>query len=310
MLLRSSYGGILLAAGAYLAWGFLPLYLRLLRDVPPLQLLAHRVVWALGFCAVVMTLAGAWSSVLRALRARGVLLSFALSAALLMLTWLTYIWAVNNDHTVEASLGYFITPLVNVALGVILLKERPSAGQWVAILIAAVGVAYLALAYGAFPWIGLLLGVSFSVYGLLRKRAPLGSLAGLTVETALSALVAAPYLTLVESSGQGIFVGASPGRQLLLLAAGVVTAVPLLLFAASARRMPLTVLGVLQYLSPTIQFLVGVLVFNEPFNQQRLLGFGIIWLSLLFFTVEGIWRSQQHLAALRATAPRACPEAK
>ncbi len=289
MQIQPSLRSVWLAASAYFLWGFLPLYLRLLREVPLLQLLAHRIVWALCFCAAAMTLSGAWARTLRALRERRVVYSFVLSAALLALNWLTYIWAVNNDRTVEASLGYFITPLLNVALGVILLKEHMRWGQWIAIGIATAAVAYLTFAYGAFPWVGLLLGLTFGVYGLLRKRAALESLPGLTVETALSALIAAPYLVWMEANGGGSFVGAPLDRQLLLMATGVVTAVPLLLFAAGARRIPLSLLGVLQYLAPTIQFLVGVFIFGEPFNEQRLIGFALIWLALLIFTSESIW---------------------
>lgn len=290
--------GILLAGGAYVIWGFLPLYWRLLRGVPALEILCHRIVWALLFTTVVLSLRGGWGWVRGALRDQRTVLSFIASTALLSINWLTYIWAVNAGFVVESSLGYFITPLLNVAMGVIILHERMRPGQWVAIGLAIVGVFYLTVAYGQFPWIGLTLAFSFATYGLLRKQAKLNSLQGLTFETALAAIPALVYLVYLSLTGQGAFGAAGVTTTLLLAFAGAVTAIPLLMFAAGVRLLPLTTLGVLQYIAPTIQFALGVFVFGEPFNLQRLIGFCLVWLALAVFTAEG------YLVRRRAMALR------
>lgn len=280
--------GVLLAGGAYVLWGLLPIYWKQLHTVPALQTLSHRIMWALVFTVILLTVRRDWAWLKPALRSRKTVLIFLASAAFLSVNWLVYIWAVNANYVVEASLGYFMTPLLNVALGVLLYKERMRPGQWLAIALAAAGVLYLAIVYGHFPWIGLTLAVSFAVYGVLRKQAPLPSLQGLTLETMFAALPALVYLIFVQTSGEAAFINAGTLITVLLISAGAITAVPLLMFAAGVRLIPLTTLGILQFISPTIQFLLGVLVYGEPFNLQRLLGFSLVWLALIVFTTENI----------------------
>lgn len=278
--------GVLLAGGAYVLWGLLPVYWKQLHNVPALQTLSHRIVWALAFTCILLTMRRDWAWLKPALRSRKTVLIFLASTIFLSINWLTYIWAVNANYVVEASLGYFITPLLNVALGVIIYKEKMRNGQWLAIAIASAGVLYLAIVYGHFPWIGLTLAVSFAVYGILRKQAPLPSLQGLTLETMFAALPALLYLTTIQMSGQAAFVNDGALITILLISAGAITAVPLIMFAAGVRLIPLTTLGILQFISPTIQFLLGVLVYGELFNLQRLAGFSLVWLALIVFTAE------------------------
>ncbi len=280
--------GVILAGGAYVLWGLLPVYWKQLHTVPALQTLSHRIVWALVFTCILLTVRCDWAWLKPALRSRKTVLAFLASTIFLSINWLTYIWAVNANYVVESSLGYFITPLLNVALGVLLYQERMRGGQWVAIVLAGAGVLYLAIVYGHFPWIGLTLSVSFALYGVLRKQAPLPSLQGLTLETMFAALPALLYLALMQVSGEAAFVNDGSLITILLIGAGAITAVPLIMFAAGVRLIPLTTLGILQFISPTIQFLLGVLVYNEPFNGQRLLGFSLVWLALIVFTVENI----------------------
>jgi chloramphenicol-sensitive protein RarD len=280
--------GVLLAGGAYVLWGLLPIYWKQLQSVPALQTLSHRIVWALAFTCILLTVRRDWGWLRPALRSRKTVLIFLASAFFLSINWLVYIWAVNVGYVVEASLGYFITPLLNVALGVLLYKERMRNGQWLAIAIAGAGVLYLAVVYGHFPWIGLTLSVSFAVYGVLRKQAPLPSLQGLTLETMFAALPALLFLTTMQVTGDAAFVNDGVLITALLIGAGAITAVPLIMFAAGVRLIPLTTLGILQFISPTIQFLLGVLVYHEPFNLQRLLGFTLVWIALAVFTAENL----------------------
>lgn len=280
--------GVLLAGGAYVLWGLLPIYWKQLQSVPALQTLSHRIVWALAFTCILLTVRRDWGWLRPALRSRKTVLIFLASAFFLSVNWLVYIWAVNVGYVVEASLGYFITPLLNVALGVLLYKERMRNGQWLAIAIAGAGVLYLAVVYGHFPWIGLTLSVSFAVYGVLRKQAPLPSLQGLTLETMFAALPALLFLTTMQVTGDAAFVNDGVLITALLIGAGAITAVPLIMFAAGVRLIPLTTLGILQFISPTIQFLLGVLVYHEPFNLQRLLGFTLVWIALVVFTAENL----------------------
>lgn len=278
--------GVFLAGGSYVLWGLLPVYWKQLHTVPALQTLSHRIVWALAFTVILLTVRRDWAWLRPALRSRKTVLIFLASAAFLSVNWLVYIWAVNTNYVVEASLGYFITPLLNVALGVLLYKERMRAGQWLAIAIAGAGVLYLAVVYGHFPWIGLTLAVTFALYGVLRKQAPLPSLQGLTLETMFAALPALLYLTTIQMTGQAAFINDGALITTLLIGAGAITAVPLIMFAAGVRLIPLTTLGILQFISPTIQFLLGVLVFGESFNLQRLAGFSLVWIALIVFTAE------------------------
>jgi chloramphenicol-sensitive protein RarD len=217
---------------------------------------------------------------------------------LLSINWLIYIWAVNNGHVIEASLGYFINPLVNISLGYLLLKERLRRAQWMAIGVAALGVAWLTWQAGTVPWIALALALSFGGYGLLRKTAALGALEGLSFETMVLFPVAAAYVAWLTLHGQNAFINTeSDTTRLLLMAAGPITAIPLLLFASGARQIPLSVLGLLQYLSPTLQFLLGVWIFHEAFTAVRLVGFALIWLALALFAVEGLLRARRTVTA-------------
>jgi chloramphenicol-sensitive protein RarD len=286
--------GIAYASAAYLLWGVFPIYFKALQEVAPLEILGHRIVWSLLFCAVLLLVLRRldWLADLR--RQPRVLLWFLASSLAVALNWFVYIWAVNAGRVVDASLGYFINPLVNVLIGAALLHERLRAPQWFAVGIAAVGVAWLTWQAAAVPWIGLVLALSFGLYGLLRKTAALGAIEGLTLETLLLTPIAVAYLGALMLSGSSGFVDGGTATRLLLLAAGPVTAVPLLLFAAGARRIPFSTLGLLQYLGPSLQLLIGVWLYDEPF-AARAPGYVLIWIALAVFSVEGIaqgWRSR------------------
>jgi chloramphenicol-sensitive protein RarD len=284
--------GILSAALAFLCWGLFPIYFHAIGDVPPMQILAHRVLWSLAFLLVVLAFRRQWKW-LAIVRQPRVFWSFAASAFLLSANWLVYIWAVKNGHVIEASLGYFINPLVNIMFGYLLLKERMRPAQWGAIAIAALGVAWLTWQSGSVPWIALVLAATFGAYGLLRKTAALGALEGLSFETMVLFPFAAAYVGWLTVSGENAFINAPLDMtRVLLIAAGPITAIPLLLFATGARKIPLSILGLLQYLSPTIQFLLGVWLFHEAFSSDRLVGFLMIWGALALFAGEGLLRSR------------------
>ena len=278
--------GILYGIGAYLMWGFFPLYFKALHIVPALEIMFHRVVWCFLFLALVILVKKEWSNLKFELKRPRILPIYALAAVLLAANWLVYIFGINSGQVVETSLGYFINPLFSVALGVIFLREKLRPMQWLPIGLAAAGVIYLTLQFGALPWIALALAFTFGFYGLLKKIAPLGALHGLTLETAILFLPALGYLLLAESQGSAAFGHTSWSVTLLLALTGVVTAIPLLLFAAAARSIPLYMIGILQYIAPTLQFLLGVLVFGEAFTSARVVGFTIIWLALLLYSVE------------------------
>lgn len=282
---------MLYAAGAYAMWGLFPLYFKALQSVPSIEILLHRMLWSLAFVAVVLAWRREWAWLGAVLRKPKVLAGFAASALLLSTNWFIYIWAVNNDRVVDSSLGYFINPLFNVLLGYLVLRERLRAFQWSAIGLAGCGVLWLTWQGGQLPWVALALAFTFGLYGLLRKTASLGALEGLTLETLLLFPVAAAYLLYLTAQGQNSFVGAAPSIQLLLAAAGPITAVPLLLFAAGARRIPLSLLGLLQYIGPTLQLLIGVWVYNEAFGGARLFGFALIWSALALYSAEGLWQN-------------------
>ena len=283
---RMKNHGAWYAAAAYLMWGFMPVYLKQLQEVPAVQILLHRVIWSFLFLALIILLRREGHALLQVLHNGKVLRLYFIAAVLLAGNWLAYIWGVNSSQIVETSLGYYINPLVSVALSVIFLKERLRAFQWASIGLAAVGVLYLTLQYGRVPWLALFIASSFGLYGLVKKLSPLGSLHGLTMETAMLFLPALSALMWIETSGSGAMGSLSAVKLVILAFIGIVTAVPLLLFASAARRIPLSLMGILQYLSPTTQFLLGVLVYHEPFTPQRLIGFGFVWLALLFFWLE------------------------
>jgi len=279
--------GILLGLGAYALWGFVPIYWKLLQQVPALQILSHRVVWSFILLLVVVLSTKQWAE-FRSLINRRTLQIYLIAALLIGVNWLTYVWSVTSDYVVEASLGYFINPLFSVLLGVVILREKLRPIQWIPIGLAALGVAYLSIAYGARLWIPLTLAFTFGLYGLTKKVAPLNSLFGLTLETGLLFLPALLYLTLTGVNGTGAFLRSGPTTDLYLAGAGIVTVVPLILFASSARQIPLTMVGILQYVTPTLQFLLGVLLYHENFDRTRLVGFGIIWFALIVFWAENI----------------------
>jgi chloramphenicol-sensitive protein RarD len=290
--------GVLSGVAAYLIWGFFPIYLKSLQVVPALQIMLHRVVWAFIFVTILVLLRRRWPGIRRSLRDRRVILAYSATAVLLAINWMVYIYGINSGQVVETSLGYFINPLLSVALGVIILREKLRPMQWLPVGLAALGVLYLTLQLGALPWIALALAFSFGLYGLIKKIAPLGATDSLFVETGIIFLPALFYLLFSESQGVGAFGHHSWQISVLLGFSGVVTALPLLLFGRAARSIPLSLLGILQYIAPTVQFLLGIYLYNEPFSTTRLIGFSIIWLALLIFTLEGfINRRNQGAAA-------------
>lgn len=290
--------GILYGIGAYTIWGLLPIYWKTIKHVPPGEILANRMVWSLVFVLVLLAVKQRWDWVRPALHSRRILLTFTTTAVILSINWFTYIWAVNSGFIVETSLGYFINPLVNVLLGVLFLKESLRRGQLAAIGLAVVGVSYLTLSYGAFPWIALTLAFTFGFYGLLRKTAPLPSTEGLALETAVLFVPALSYLIWLALQGRSAFDAGDPLTDVLLVLTGIATGLPLLLFGAAARRITLTNLGLLQYLAPTLQFMIGVYIYHEPFTRNRLIGFGIIWLALFIYTAESLLRSRRRTTAV------------
>jgi chloramphenicol-sensitive protein RarD len=283
--------GILYALLAFTLWGLFPIYFKTLHQIGALEMLAHRMAWSLLFLVAVLTVRQQWRWLGPVLRDRPLVARFAARAVLLSANWGIYIWAVNADHIVDASLGYFINPLINVLFGLVFLGERLRRGQWLAVAIAGAGVLWLTWQNGHPPWISLALGFTFAGYGLLRKTAKLGALEGLTLETILLFPVALLYLLFLASRGANGFAAAPFGVQLLLAAAGPITAIPLLLFAAGARRIPFSMLGLIQYVTPTLQLLLGVLLYGEPFGRAQLIGYGAIWLALAVYSLEGLWQA-------------------
>ena len=295
----SGRSGVLLGLGAYLMWGLFPLYFRLLQAAGAVEIILHRIVWSLLACALLLSLVRGWASV-RAITRRQVLL-LAAAAAVLSVNWGVFVHAVNSGQVVETSLGYFINPLVSVLLGVLLLGERLRPAQWVAVGIATTAVGVLTLDYGRPPWIAIALAGSFGSYGLLKNRVgrAVGALPGLSVETAVLAPVAVGGLVWLGVRGQSTFLVEGPGLALLLAASGVLTALPLLLFAGAARRVPLSTIGLLQYITPVMQLLIGVLVFGEPMPPLRLAGFALVWVALAVFTVDGLRSAGRTRSAAR-----------
>ena len=289
--------GLLAAATAFTIWGVFPAYWHLLKAVPSMQIMAHRVVWSAVLVVGWLLWRQGWDW-WRTIAARPrMLAALALSGAVIAFNWGLYIWAVNAGHVVETSLGYFINPLVTVALGVVALRERLRRPQWIAVACAAAGVAWLTWSAGSPPWIALGLAGSFALYGLVRKLVPVDAVAGLGVESLFMFLPALAYVLWAEAGHGGGFIGGwSLGTQLLLVFSGVVSAVPLVAFAYGVRRIPLSLVGLLQYIGPTLQLLLGVWFFREPFTAVHALGFGAIWLGLAIFAGEGLWRGRRRAA--------------
>ncbi|RFP12743.1 MULTISPECIES: EamA family transporter RarD [unclassified Duganella] len=286
--------GIVYATFAFFCWGLFPLYFHAIGEVPAMEILAHRMLWSLLFLGLVLTARQQWKWLPKVLRNPRVLASFVASALLLTANWFVYIWSVNNGHVIDSSLGYFINPLVNVLLGLLVLKEKLRRGQWIAIGVATSGVLWLTWSAGQVPWIALILGITFGGYGLLRKTAALAALEGLSLETMLLFPLALVYVVWLTLHGHNTFINTPyDSTRWLLAAAGPITAIPLVMFAAGARKIPMSVLGLLQYLSPTMQALLGVWVFHESFPPARLIGFAIIWSALALYVAEGLWAGKR-----------------
>ena len=282
--------GIASGMGAYLLWGILPIYWKLLSSVQPMEVLAHRIIWSFFFLTAVLAVTGKLFSFIKELRQVAAVPSkfvkVVLASFIISVNWLTYIWAVNNDHVIETSLGYYINPLISVLLGIIVLKERLSFWQMASFFLAMIGVLNMTIHFGAIPWAALLLAFSFGLYGLLKKMLSLGAITGITIETLLISPFALLYIGYLQKSGSGAFGVISPEITGFMLGAGVVTAVPLILFAGGANRLPLSIVGFLQYISPTITLILGVFLYHEPFTNVHLSSFILIWTSLTIFTLS------------------------
>ncbi len=286
--------GVIYAVLAYTAWGLLPIFFKQLSNVNAFEVVLHRMLWSLVFLLCLLAILRRWAWLREAMRQPRVLAAFGVSALLLSVNWSVYVWAVQNAHVLDASLGYFILPLVNVAMGFAFLNERPRPRQWLAVALAAAGVLWLTVQAGRLPWIALLLAITFGIYGLLRKLAKLGALEGLTLETLLLAPLAVGLLAWWTWHGQGALVQGGPSTLGWLVLAGPLTAIPLLLFAAGARRIPLATLGILQYISPSLQMLLGVWLYAEPFEPARAVGFCLIWIALLLYSADSLWNGRRQ----------------
>jgi chloramphenicol-sensitive protein RarD len=290
--------GIWFAIGAYFAWGLLPTYWKFLQTIPATQILAHRILWSFIFAFPLIIIRGHWSSLRTNVLNRQVLKTYIIAALIIGLNWLIYVWAVTAGFIIETSLGYFINPLLSVLLGVTIFRERFRPAQWVPIGIAFIGVLYLTFIYGKLPWIAFALATTFGIYGLVKKTAPLDTLSGVALETGILFLPALIYLITTEASGQAAFLHSATPLNLGMVGAGLVTAGPLLLFSEATKRIPLSTVGLLQYIAPTIQFLLGVFVYHEPFNKTRLIGFIIVWVALVIFWFEDIWNHKSLQSSL------------
>jgi len=300
----TNFRGLFAATGAFVFWGILPAYWKFLQEVPAYEILCHRMSWSLLLTLGLVFLTGRREVFSRALQERKNLVTFSLTGLLLAINWLLYIWAVNAGYIIEASLGYFINPLINVFFGMIFFREKMRPVQWVGLLLAFLGVLYLTVYYGQFPWIALVLASCFATYGLLHKKNNLGALDGLCLETGILFLPAAAFLIGLACTGGGAFGRIELSGTLLLIGTGVVTTVPLLLFGYAAKNIPLSTLGLLQYLAPTINLLLGVFVYGEDFPRVRMIGFMLIWGALALFMVENLFRRlRTKKKTLTAAAP-------
>jgi chloramphenicol-sensitive protein RarD len=281
--------GIWSALGAYVCWGLFPIYWKFLSATEAPVLLCHRVVWSCVVLVSVLALTGQLKELWRNLRHPRMLGVYALAAVLIAINWLTFVWAVNHKYIVETSLGYFINPLLNVIVGFLFFSERLRKMQWVALVIATCGVSYLTWSYGTIPWIALILALTFGLYGVVKKLAPLNAILGLSLETLILLIPAVIYLGIAANVYEQPIGSKSVGGWMLLAGTGVVTTIPLVLFAAAAQRIPLVLVGLFQYIAPSLQFLIGVLVYGEPFTPERQIGFSIVWIALFLFAVENFY---------------------
>ena len=300
--MREERKGLLLGVAAYSIWGLFPLYWPLLEPAGAIEILAHRVVWSAVAMAVLVLVVRRHREVRAALSSPQSVLLMTAAAVVIGINWGLFIWGVNNEHVIETSLGYFINPLVTVLMGVFVLGERLTPTQWAAVALAGVAVAALTVDYGRPPWLALALAVTFACYGLVKKTAGVGAVAGLAVETLVLLPAALGYLALMGARGGGDFTGHGIGHVVLVAGCGVVTAVPLLCFGGAATRVSLTSLGLLQYLTPSVQFLLGVLVFTEPMPPTRWVGFALIWAALALFTTESLRRHRLTRLQVEASA--------
>ncbi len=283
---------------AYGLWGMFPLYFPLLEPSGPVEILAHRMVWSLLVSAIILTVVRGWRAIVTMPpRVWGLVVA---AAALISVNWVIYIWAVNNGRVVDAALGYFINPLVSVLLGVLLFRERLRIAQWSAVGLGAVAVLVLAVAGGSFPWVALTLAFSFGFYGLVKKVIPLAPTASLTAEGLVQFVPAVVYLVVIGVAGTSTFVAAGAGHAALMAASGLITCVPLLAFAAAAQALPLSVLGLMQYLTPVLQFLLGVLWFGEPMPAYRWVGFVLVWSALVIFSVDAVRQARRSAQARKS----------
>lgn len=274
--------GIILALSAYLIWGILPIYWKTMDHVPSLEILANRIFWSFIFFTVILVLQNKWRKLLSKLKGTNIFLYVFVPALLIATNWLTYIWAINADFIIETSLGYLICPLVSVLLGVIFLKEKIRRLQWIAIFIVLGAVLTMTLAYGQFPWIGLILAFSWAIYGLFRKKSPLNAVDGLTFETTLLSIVVIFYFAYIVYTGTSSFFINTP-TTLLLIGAGIATGLPLMIFIVGARLTKLSLIGVMQYFYTIITFLIGVFIYHEPLTQSRIVGFILIWIAVIIY---------------------------
>jgi chloramphenicol-sensitive protein RarD len=294
--------GVWSALGAYICWGLFPIYWKLLATIPAQILLCHRVVWSCAVLLLVLGVTGQLKDLWRSLLQPKLLGGYALAAVLIAANWLTFVWAVNHQYIVETSLGYFINPLLNVVVGFLFFNERLRHAQWVALVIATTGVAYLTWSYGTVPWIALILASSFGLYGVVKKLAPLNAILGLSLETLLLLIPAVIYLSLAANVYQQAIGSTTASGWALLAGTGVVTTIPLVLFAAAAQRIPLVLVGLFQYIAPSLQFLIGVLVYHEEFTRERQIGFSIVWLALILFAVENFYHQSRKRRANKLAA--------
>lgn len=285
-MLSSTRSGTWYAVIAYVLWGFVPIYWKGLQGISALQLICHRIVWSCLVLVVFIARSNDWGTLWTAIRSHRVIGIYAAAAVAVSVNWFIYVWAVTHGFIVETSLGYFINPLFSVLLGVLVFHETLRRWQWGAIGLAAAGVVYLTLFYGSFPWIALGLAASFGSYGLLKKLAPLGSVQGLALETGILFIPAMAFLIYSDMTGTGAFLYEGSTRNLLMVGAGPLTTIPLLFFAAGIRRIPLSSMGMLQYINPTLQFLIGVMVYKEPFPPGLFVGFALVWAALALFAIE------------------------
>jgi len=285
--------GVWYAIGAYLSWGLFPIYWKALHQVPALELICHRIVWSCLTLYILIAIRGRWSTFTEAFTQPRVIGLYLIASVLIGINWLLFIVAVNSGYIIETSLGYFINPLLSVVLGVIFFKEKLRRLQWVAIGLAAAAVLYLAIVYGALPKYALALALTFSLYGLVKKVAPLGAVVGMTLETTLLLIPGFAYLAWQGHNGQAAYLHVSQFKLVLLLCSGMVTTLPLLLFAGAAQRIPLAQIGLLQYMAPTIQFLLGALMFHERVTAIQLGGYVLVWISLALFGAEGVYHYQK-----------------